>query len=130
MPLNHGEMVKLRFNSLRLQMCLPEMPTKEHVQTLSRFAEAELKDIVAHGRGQKTQVNATSAGRKKGSSKSGAKGSDKPAASGKNELELCNGFQKKESCPGGKACRWEHPFVPIGDRRCQNCGAPERIIKD
>ena len=68
-------MVELRYDSLRLQLGLPDVPTADNIQSTIRFAEAELKDMLAHGKCTQDQVNATST-HGKDESKSGMKGSD------------------------------------------------------
>ena len=40
-------MTEFRFNTYRLQLGLPELPTTDNVASLVRYAEAELKDMVA-----------------------------------------------------------------------------------
>ena len=120
-------MVEFRYNALRLQLGLPDVPTAANIQSITRFTEAALKDMPAHGKGTQAQVNDTSTPGKD-DSKSGMKGSDKPADSGRV-------FDTEKGCPRGCTCEWEHPRLnialisksrprPIKERR----GKPRRAM--
>ena len=121
--LGHDKMVEFRYNSLRLQLGLPDVPTADNIQSIIRFAEAELMDMLAHGKGTQTQVNATSTPGKD-ESKSGKKGSDKPADSG-NGKEFCRVFDTEKGCPRGGTCKWEHLRLSVADKHCFNCGVAD-----
>ena len=99
------------------------MPTADNIQSTIRFAEAELMDMLAHGKGTQTQVNATSTPGKD-ESKSGKKGSDKPADSG-NGKEFCRVFDTEKGCPRGGTCKWEHLRLSVADKHCFNCGVAD-----
>ena len=49
--LGHHQTVEFRHNFLRLQLGLPDVPTADNIQSIIRFAEVELKDTLAHGKG-------------------------------------------------------------------------------
>ena len=56
---------------------LPDIPTAEHTRAVITFAEAELWDMVANGKGTQAQVKATTTSTGKGTT-SGKKGTDNP----------------------------------------------------
>ena len=116
-------MVEFRYNSLRLQLGLPDVPTADNIQSSLRFAEVELKDMLAHGKDTQAQVNAISTPGKR-SCKSGKKGSGKPADSGKGK-QSCRAFDTERRCPRRATCKWEHPRLSVADKRCFNCGVAD-----
>ena len=116
-------MVEFRYDALRLQLGLPDIPTTENIQTVARFAEAELKDMLAHGKGTHAQANAASTTGGKGRPKNEKGTSPTKPDSGKSDIALCRDFQNVEKgCPRGKECKFRHTFIPHGVKRCYICG--------
>ena len=54
-------MVKFRHHTIATQLGLPGVPTADKVLIVTQFAEAELKDMIAHGEGANHLAKSTAA---------------------------------------------------------------------
>lgn len=56
----------------------------------------------------------------------GRPGSEK----GKGKGTVCTFMSTPKGCTAGGKCKFHHPYIEAGDKRCFNCGAADHMMKD